>query len=55
MTIDQEPVYEMTSTFSVKPIEGTDAPENVVLLTIDDSFLSTNNTYAWIWLKYYMN
>ncbi|ADU30917.1 polysaccharide deacetylase family protein [Evansella cellulosilytica] len=43
-----EPQYEMTSHFSVVPIEGTDAPENVVLLTIDDSFLNmdSDTTYA---------
>lgn len=40
-----EPLYEMTSISSVKPLEGSGAPENVVLITIDDVFLS-ENVYA---------
>ncbi|MFA9557298.1 polysaccharide deacetylase family protein [Evansella sp. AB-rgal1] len=38
-----DPLYEMSGA-SVVPID--DAPANIVLLTIDDAFLSTNNDYS---------
>ncbi|WP_078595423.1 polysaccharide deacetylase family protein [Evansella clarkii] len=45
----EEPLYEVAgaeSNFIVRPIEGSGADEEVVLLTIDDSFLSANFQYA---------
>lgn len=44
-----EPLYEVAgpeNNFIVRPIEGSGADEEVVLLTIDDSFLSANFQYA---------
>lgn len=41
-----EPLYELQEDFTVRPIEGSGADEEVVLLTIDDSFLSSNFQYA---------
>ncbi|SDY78187.1 Peptidoglycan/xylan/chitin deacetylase, PgdA/CDA1 family [Evansella caseinilytica] len=42
----QAPAYEIDSSHSVVPLAGTDAPKNVVLLTIDDAFLSPGNDNA---------